>query len=256
MKIKCKEISKVFETKNGALKALEEINFQTKEKEFLCILGPSGCGKTTLLKIVAGLLEPTKGEIVYEGSRSDGTPLNSLVFQEHGLFPWMNVIDNVSFGLEMRGIVKENRYRTATEVIEKVGLKRFAKNYPHELSVGMKQRVGIARAIVNDPEILLMDEPFGSLDAQTRRILQDELLKIWSQYQKPIIYVTHDIEEAVLLGDRVIVLTSSPGRIKTEVDIDLPRPRDTEVMDSEAFVKIKMKIWLLIKDEVRKTIGQ
>ncbi len=255
MKVKCRDISKVFETKNGSLKALDEISFQTEEQEFLCILGPSGCGKTTLLKIIAGLLDPTEGGIIYEGSRSDETPLNSLVFQEHGLFPWMNVIDNVSFGLEMRGIGKRERYISSTEVIEKVGLKRFVKNYPHELSVGMKQRVGLARAIVNDPAILLMDEPFGSLDAQTKLILQDELLTIWSQYRKPIIYVTHDIEEAVLLGDRVIVLTSSPGKIKEEIEIELPRPRDMEIRGSEEFVFIKMKIWHLIKDEVRKTMG-
>ncbi len=255
MKLKCKNISKVFETRNRYVRALEEINFQTEEEEFLCILGPSGCGKTTLLKIIAGLLEPTEGEISYEGSNPDGAPLNSLVFQEHGLFPWMNVIDNVAFGLEMRGIKKRERHRVATEFIEKVGLKSFLKNYPHELSVGMKQRVGLARAIVNDPAILLMDEPFGSLDAQTKLILQDELLKIWSLYRKPIIYVTHDIEEAVLLGDRVIVLTSSPGSIKEEIKVDLPRPRDMEIKGTVEFVQIRMKIWHIIEDEVRKTMG-
>ena len=177
------------------------------------------------------------------------------MFQEHGLFPWMNVLDNVSFGLEMRGIEKKERHRTAIEVIQKVGLKRLLRNYPHELSVGMKQRVGLARAIANDPEILLMDEPFGSLDAQTKLILQDELLKIWSQYRKPIIFVTHDIEEAVLLGDRVIVLTSSPGRIKEEIEIDLTRPRDMEIKGSREFVRLKMAIWHLIEDEVRRTMG-
>jgi NitT/TauT family transport system ATP-binding protein len=256
MILKCRNISKVFETRNGHIRALEKITFQTEEQEFLCILGPSGCGKTTLLKIIAGLLEPTHGEVIYDGSGSEGTPLNSLVFQEHGLFPWMNVIDNVSFGLEMRRIKKKERYSVASEVIEKVGLKRFLKNYPHELSVGMKQRVGLARAIVNDPAILLMDEPFGSIDAQTKLILQDELLKIWSQYRKPIIYVTHDIEEAVLLGDRVVVLTSSPGKIKEEIKVELPRPRDIEIKGTTAFTQINMKIWHIIEDEVRKTMGR
>jgi NitT/TauT family transport system ATP-binding protein len=255
MKVKCRNISKKFETNKGSIKALEKINFETKEQEFLCILGPSGCGKTTLLKIIAGLLQPTEGEIIYEGTRQDGRPLNSLVFQEHGLFPWMNVVDNVSFGLEMRGIGKKERHKIAAGVIQKVGLKSLLKNYPHELSVGMKQRVGIARAISNDPEILLMDEPFGSLDAQTKLILQDELLKIWSQYRKPIIFVTHDIEEAVLLGDRVIVLTSGPGRIKEEIEIELTRPRDMEIKGSKEFVEFKMRIWHLIEDEVRKTMG-
>jgi NitT/TauT family transport system ATP-binding protein len=255
MILKCRNIAKVFETRNGHIRALEGINFKTEEQEFLCILGPSGCGKTTLLKIIAGLLRPTDGEVIYDGSSPDGTPLNSLVFQEHGLFPWMNVIDNVSFGLEMRGINKKERYIAAAEVIEKVGLKRFIKNYPHELSVGMKQRVGLARAIVNDPAILLMDEPFGSIDAQTKLILQDELLKIWSQYRKPIIYVTHDIEEAVLLGDRVIVMSSSPGKIKEEIKVTLHRPRDIEIKGTTEFTQINMKIWHIIEDEVKKTMG-
>jgi len=176
MKVKCHNISKSYNTKNRSIKALESISFETGEQEFLCILGPSGCGKTTLLKIIAGLMEPTEGEISYEGAKRVGAPLNSLVFQEHGIFPWMNVIDNVAFGLEMRGIKRKDRYRIATEVI---------------------QIVGLARTIASDPEILLMDEPFGSVDAQTKLILQDELLKIWSQYKKPIVYVTHDIEDEV-----------------------------------------------------------
>ncbi len=255
MKILCRDVSKTYETQNGSIKALERISFESEAQEFLCILGPSGCGKTTLLKIIAGLLEPTAGELIYEGVEQDGKPLNSLVFQEHGLFPWMNVIDNVSFGLEMRGIAKKQRHAMAIEVIQKVGLKSLARNYPHELSVGMKQRVGLARAIVNDPAILLMDEPFGSLDAQTKLILQDELLKIWSDYRKPIIFVTHDIEEAVLLGDRVIVMTSTPGRIKEEIKIELPRPRDMEIKGSDEFMRINMKIWHLIEDEVRRSMG-
>lgn len=255
MILKCRNISKVFETRNGYIRALEKITFQTEEQEFICILGPSGCGKTTLLKIIAGLLEPTNGEVIYDGPSSEGTPLNSLVFQEHGLFPWMNILDNVAFGLEMRGIKKKERYSAAAKIIEKVGLKRFIKNYPHELSVGMKQRVGLARAIVNDPAIFLMDEPFGSLDAQTKLILQDELLKIWSQYRKPIIYVTHDIEEAVLLGDRVIVMSSSPGKIKEEIKVELPRPRDIEIKGTTEFTQINMKIWHIIEDEVKKTMG-
>jgi NitT/TauT family transport system ATP-binding protein len=256
MKVKCQNLSKWYHTRNRSTKAIENISFESGEQEFLCILGPSGCGKTTLLKIIAGLLEPSEGEVSYEGTTQDGRRLNAMVFQEHGIFPWMNVIDNVAFGLEMRGVLKNKRHQIASEVIQKVGLKGLSKSYPHELSVGMKQRVGLARTIASDPEILLMDEPFGSLDAQTKLILQDELLEIWSQYNKPIIYVTHDIEEAVLLSDRIVVLTSSPGRIKEEIDIGLRRPRNMEMRGSKRFIEFKMRIWHLIEDEVRKSMGR
>ncbi len=166
----------------------------------------------------------------------------------------MNVIDNVAFGLEMRGIKKEERYKISRKFIRKFGLNRFEKNFPHELSVGMKQRVGLARAFVNDPEILLMDEPFAALDAQTKLVLQDELLRIWKDYKKSVIYVTHDIEEAILLGDRVLVMTRRPGRIKEEISINLRRPRSIEVESSKEFSNLKLKIWNLIKREVQNSM--
>jgi len=255
MNLICNNISKVFETRNGAITALKEITFQTKAKEFLCILGPSGCGKTTLLKIIAGLLEPTDGEVIYEGSRSEENPLNSLVFQEHGLFPWMNVIDNVAFGLEMKGIGRRERHDRAGAFVEKVGVSSFADRHPHELSIGMRQRVGIARAFVSDPEILLMDEPFGSLDAQTKLVLQEELLTIWRDQQKLVIHVTHDIDEAVLLSDRVLVMTGRPGSIREEIPIPLDRPRDLSNRNHPNVVAIKEHIWALLEDEVRKNLS-
>ena len=255
MTVSCTDIAKSYRTDPGTIEALGGVSFQTGEHEFLCILGPSGCGKTTLLKIIAGLLEPSAGIVEYAGQSRNGKPKNSLVFQEHGLLPWMSVLDNAAFGLEMQGIMKKERHEAATEILRKVGLTNVLGNYPHELSVGMKQRVGLARAIVNDPELLLMDEPFGSLDAQTKLIMQDELLKIWSEQKKPIIFITHDIEEAILLGDRVIILTSRPGTIKAQMEINIPRPRDTEIKGSREFVNMRMEIWHLIEDEVRKSMG-
>jgi len=256
MKITCKNLSKVFHTKRGTTQALSGIDFRTGETEFLCIIGPSGCGKTTLLRIIAGLLKPTEGEVIYEDIGSNNIPLASMVFQEHGIFPWMTVLDNVSFGLEMQGVPKKKRYEASMEFIEKAGLAEFTKNFPHELSVGMKQRVGLARAFVNNPQILLMDEPFGSLDAQMKLILQKELLKIWADCQKNVIYVTHDMEEAILLGDRVIVLTSSPGRIKKEIQVNLRRPRSLDLEGTEEFTVLKTQIWNIIEDEVQRSIAQ
>ncbi len=254
MRVICKDVSMTYKTQNGFIEALQDVNFEVGEREFICVLGPSGCGKTTLLKIFAGLLQPTDGQVIYKGEKSTH-PLNSVVFQEQGIFPWMNVIDNVSFGLEIRGIKKEERYEISRKFIRKFGLARFEKNYPHELSAGMKQRVGLARAFAHNPEILLMDEPFAALDAQTKLILQDELLRIWKEFKKAVIYVTHDIEEAILLGDRVLVMTQRPGRIKEEVPINLGRPRSIEVESSEEFSRLKLKIWKLIKKEVQMSRG-
>jgi NitT/TauT family transport system ATP-binding protein len=250
VQIGCKGISKTFNTRSGSIRALEDINLIARDKEFLCVLGPSGCGKTSLLRIIAGLLEPTKGEVIYEGERSAGKPLTSMVFQAHGVFPWMTVLDNVAFGLEMQGIPKAERYERAMEFIEKMDLVRFVKCYPHELSGGMRQRVGLARAFVSDPDVLLMDEPFASVDAQTRSILQQELLKIWQEHQKTVIYVTHSIEEAVLLADRVIVLTCRPGRVKKEVIVGLERPRALRIGAIGAeFTEIVAQIWHVIREE-------
>jgi NitT/TauT family transport system ATP-binding protein len=253
MQLECRHITKIFGEGSKATRAVADINFKTHEGEFLCILGPSGCGKSTLLKIIAGLLEPTDGEVIYTGNTPAG-PLNSMVFQEHSVFPWMNVIDNVAFGLEMRGVSRKERYERSLDFLKRVGLAQYAMRNPHELSVGMRQRIAIARAFVNNPEILLMDEPFGSLDAQTRLILQDELLKIWVDDKKTVIFVTHDIDEAILLGDRVLVMTSVPGRIREVMTVGIDRPRDLRIESTREFIDMRMKIWNIIRAEVERSM--
>ena len=253
MKLECRHLVKNFGKGSRTNPAVDDISFQTTEGEFLCILGPSGCGKTTLLKIIAGLMEPTSGEIIYSGNKSNG-PKNSMVFQEHGVFPWMNVIDNVAFGLEMQGVPQKERYERSLDFLKRVGLAQYATRNPHELSVGMRQRIAIARAFVNNPEILLMDEPFGSLDAQTRLILQDELLKIWSEHKKTVIFVTHDIDEAILLGDRVLVMTSSPGRIREVITVGISRPRNLPIESTQEFLDMRIKIWNMIRSEVEQSM--
>lgn len=254
MGFECQHLCKEYQTRNGIIPALEDMSFSVGEREFVCIVGPSGCGKTTLLKLIAGLLEPTSGRIAFSAEPADGRPRSALVFQEHGLFPWMTVLDNVAFGLEMRGVGREERRCRARAFVEKVGLAHFADNYPHELSVGMRQRVGISRAFVAGAPILLMDEPFGSLDAQTRLVLQEELLRLWKHEQKSVVYVTHDIEEAVLLGDRVLVMTGRPGSIREEIPIPLPRPRDLSASEQPEVMEIKWHIWKMLKEEVRKSL--
>jgi len=254
MKLECRHISKFFGEGVKATRVLDDISFETGEGEFLCILGPSGCGKSTLLRIIAGLLEPSRGDVIYSGNNTD-KPLNSMVFQEHGVFPWMNVIDNVAFGLEMRGVPRKERYERSLDFLKRVGLAQYATRNPHELSVGMRQRIAIARAFVNNPEVLLMDEPFGSLDAQTRLILQDELLKIWNEHKKTVIFVTHDIDEAILLGDRVLVMTSVPGRIREVMTVGIDRPRDLQIESTQKFLEMRMKIWNIIRSEVERSMA-
>jgi NitT/TauT family transport system ATP-binding protein len=252
--LSCQGVSHSFSSRNGPVEALGEISFTAKPHEFVCILGPSGCGKTTLLKIIAGLLRPTAGRVVFEENRQRGSPQSGLVFQEHGVFPWLNVLDNVAFGLEMRGVARPERRARAHAFVERVGLAAFENHYPHELSVGMQQRVGIARAFVSNIPILLMDEPFGSLDAQTKRGLQEELLRIWSQDRKLVLFVTHDIEEAALLGDRVLVMTGRPGRISEELTIQLERPRDPD-RDRIAVSDLRWQIWQLLEADVRRGLS-
>lgn len=206
--------------------AAEDISLEIGNGEFAAILGPSGCGKTTLLNMVAGFIPPTRGEILLNGRRIQGPgPDRGVVFQSFALFPWKTVLDNVGFGLKMRGVSKEERDRVAREYIALVGVEGFENRYPHELSGGMQQRVGVARVLANKPDLMLMDEPFASVDAQTRMTLQEELTRIWEARQPTILFVTHDVEEAVFLANRVVVLTPRPGRVRETVLVDLPRPR-------------------------------
>ncbi|AKB13618.1 MAG: ABC transporter ATP-binding protein [Methanosarcina thermophila] len=227
-RVSIKNVSRIFTKKegNGVTEALRDVSFDVEDGEFICILGPSGCGKTTLLRIIAGLETQTSGEITLNGVPITGPdPKRGMVFQQYSLFPWRTVIDNVTFGLEMQGISKAEARKHAEKYIDLVGLEQFKNSYPYELSGGMQQRAAIARALANEPEVLLMDEPFGALDAQTRNILQDELLKIWEQKHITCIFVTHSVDEAVVLSDRILVMTTRPGRIKEIVPVDLPRPR-------------------------------
>ncbi|MHC1624762.1 MAG: ABC transporter ATP-binding protein [Methermicoccaceae archaeon] len=230
--------------------AIEDISFSVAGGEFVCIIGPSGCGKTTLLRMIAGLDHPTKGEILVDGktiSYPEGDV--GFVFQEYGLFPWRNVLKNVEFGLEIMGVKAEERRAVARKYLKMMGLSKFEKNYPHELSGGMKQRVGIARALAVNPKLLLMDEPFGALDAQTRNLLQEEITDIWLKEKKTVLYVTHSVDEAVFLGDRILVLTSSPSRLKKDVEVTLPRPRDRANTEASALRKYLLS---LLKEEIGK----
>jgi NitT/TauT family transport system ATP-binding protein len=207
--------------------ALVDINLRIEEGEFVCLLGPSGCGKSTLLKIIAGLIPATSGRITINGRPVSGPgPERAVVFQDYALFPWMTVRDNVEFGLEARRLPAAERREVSSRLLKVVGLSDFAERFPHQLSGGMKQRVSIARALAVDPSLLLMDEPFGALDAQTRHLLQDELLRVWREYRKTVVFVTHSIEEAIYLSDRIVVMTARPGRVKQIVVVPEARPRD------------------------------
>jgi NitT/TauT family transport system ATP-binding protein len=238
-------LSRTFARDDGTkLEAIKDINLTIRQEEFVCILGPSGCGKTTLLRMIAGLDLATSGDIMLDGEKIAGPdPKVGIVFQEYSLFPWRNVIDNVAFGLEMQGRGREERYDQALRYLDLVGLSPFSKSYPSELSGGMRQRVAVARALALDPVVLLMDEPFGALDAQTRNLLQNELLEIWGKTRKTIIFVTHSVDEAVFLADRLIVLTRRPGTVCETIPIELDRPRDRTGVE---FAQLRRKVLDLI----------
>lgn len=245
-------IGKKFNTSRGQITALTDINMAIGDGEFFSIVGPSGCGKTTLLRILAGLDTASSGTVdimIKSGDR----PVNSMVFQEQSVFPWMTVIDNVAYGLKLRGIPKKERYEIAEQYIRMIGLNKFAKAYPHQLSGGMKQRVSVARAFANDPEILLMDEPFGALDEQNRIILQQELLRIWDLSKKTTVFITHSIDEALCLSDRILIMTAHPGSVKSIVNVDLPRPRDIAAIRTTLhYNELFQSIWLTLREEVLK----
>lgn len=240
------------------LSALQDINLEVKQGEFMVIVGPSGCGKSTLLDLLAGLTLPNSGQILLDGKAIIGPNLDrGIVFQQYALFPWKTTLANVEFGLEAKGIPRKERRTIAQEFIALVGLAGFENRYPHELSGGMKQRVAIARSLAYDPEVLLMDEPFAALDAQTRETLQSELLRIWEATKKTIIFITHGIEEAVYLGQRVAVMTSRPGRIKRVIDIPFESRRsEGDLRSNPEFVKLRHEIWNLLKDEVSRAQEQ
>lgn len=248
MRLDICNVGKAFSGKSGERKAVDSVSFHVDAGEFVCLLGPSGCGKSTLLNIIAGLDKPTTGEIEMDGRPISGPGKDRvMIFQEAALFPWLNVQDNVEFGLQMAGIPKTERARIAQRYLKLVNLSDFGKAAVHELSGGMKQRVALARALALDPEVLLMDEPFGALDAQTRDLLHDELQDIWADTAKTVVFVTHNVREAVVLGDRVIVFSSRPGRIKREFVVGLPRPRH---IDNYAVVDLSREIMAVLRDDV------
>jgi len=251
-KIAIRDVEHVYESDFSAVAALGSVSLNVGDGEFVALLGPSGCGKSSLLRIVADLLRPTAGEVEIYSSSGNGKdrPKTALVFQEYALFPWRTVLENVVFSLEMRGMPGEERAARARKVLGRVGLQSFAGAYPHQLSGGMRQRVGIARALAAEPEVLLMDEPFGALDAQTRTVLQEELLRVWESERKTVLYVTHSIDEAVYMSDRVVLLSARPGRIKAEYTVELPRPRKMEMRGWNSYTKLSLDIWAALKDEV------
>ncbi len=248
MKLEIRGVTKTFQSKNGALSALEAIDLDVRAGEFVCLLGPSGCGKSTLLNIVAGLDAPTRGEVRMDEQVVTYTGTDRvMIFQSAALFPWLSVFDNVKFGLNMIGVPKAERQIIARKYLRMVHLADFERAYVHELSGGMQQRVAIARALAINPDVLLMDEPFGALDAQTRDLLHDELQTIWTETRKTILFVTHNVREAVVLGDRVVVFSARPGRIKKIFTINLPRPRQIE---SYAVVDLAREIMAVLKEDV------
>lgn len=250
IKVSVREVFQKFNTRKGEVIALNGVNLDIRENEFVCVIGPSGCGKSTLLNIIAGLLKPTSGEVIVDGKKVEGTGVDrGVVFQQYALFPWLTVKKNVQFGLKLQGLSQEECDRISEKYIKIVGLEKFTDSYPKELSGGMKQRVAIARAYAVNPSVLLMDEPFGALDAQTRTQLQSELLKMWEEENKTCFFVTHDIEEAIVLATRVVIMSARPGRIKEMIDIDIPYPRDQETKMSPRFTELKNHIWSQVYKE-------
>ena len=252
VKLKAVNITKIFKDGDREVTAIQDFNLEVRENEFTVIVGPSGCGKSTFLYIVAGFEKPTKGEILLNGKPTkEPGPDRGFVFQEPTLYPWRTVLGNVIFGLEIMGMNKEKAREKAMHYVKMVGLKGFENAYPHTLSGGMKQRVGIARALAYDPEVLLMDEPFGALDAQTRKIMQQELIKIWEKTKKTVVFVTHSVIEAVYLADTIVVMTARPGTVKGIIDVNLPRPRS---YTDKKYLAIREKVLGLLEEEVKKSL--
>jgi NitT/TauT family transport system ATP-binding protein len=257
-KVIAHHVEKTYETATGPFTAIHDFSLTVDDGEFVCIVGPSGCGKSTFLRIVAGLDQLTGGSVQIVPGSDPRKPTNNVVFQEYAIFPWKTLLDNVAFGLQMRGIGKRERHATALDWLERVGLRKFAHYYPHQISGGMKQRVSIARALANDPEVLLMDEPLGALDAQTRTVMQEELVRLTRREPRTTLFITHAVEEAVYLSDRVVVLARDPGRLREIVDVAAIRrsegwdtmPIDA-VMDLPSFTHLRTHVWRLLRDQIR-----
>jgi NitT/TauT family transport system ATP-binding protein/sulfonate transport system ATP-binding protein len=252
-------VSKRFVPSRGgaAVNALAEVSLDIGDKAFVCLVGPSGCGKSTLLNLVAGFERPTAGDVLLDGAviQTPG-PDRGMVFQENALFPWLTVLGNVCYGPQRRSVARQEYVRLANDILDQVGLRRFAHNYPDELSGGMRQRVAIARALINRPSVVLLDEPFGALDAQTRALMQELLLAVWEREHRTVLFVTHDVDEAVFVADRVIVMSRRPGKILADFPVRLERPRHYDVLTSPAFMDLKRQILALVRAEALAVINE
>jgi NitT/TauT family transport system ATP-binding protein len=249
------DVAMRYPTRRGEVRALQSISLAVPDGQFACIVGPSGCGKSTLLSIAAGLITPTEGEVLVDGKPADSPGADrGMVFQSYSLYPWLSVRRNIEFGLEVKRTPKTERARQSSELIHLMKLDGFAEAYPKALSGGMKQRVAIARALANDPQVLLMDEPFGALDALTRQIMQEMLTDLWQRYRKTVLFVTHDIDEALFLGDVIYIMTNRPGRIRTTLTVDLPRPRNFEMLTSQRFAELRSQVVGIIHEESMKAV--
>ena len=250
VKLKIDNVYKEYQGRNGKTVALNGVNLDIMENEFICVVGPSGCGKSTLLNIIAGLLEPTSGAAYLDGKQIEGTGVErGVVFQQYALFPWLTVRQNIAFGLHNKKMPKREIDELVEKYVRMVALEEFLDSYPKELSGGMKQRVALARAYAMNPSLLLMDEPFGALDAQTRAQLQADLLELWEEENKTCFFITHDVEEAVLLAQRVVIMSARPGRISRIVDVDIPYPRTQKTRLNARFTELKNDIWATVYDE-------
>ena len=243
-------IGRQFVTPKGSIEAVRDVSLEVRAGEFCVIVGPSGCGKSTFLRMVAGLESPTSGELSITGPHGS-SPTNAVVFQGRSLFPWLSLRDNIGYGLKLQGVARSEREDTTSQLLAVLGLSAFADVYPHQVSEGMRQRVAIGRALAVDPDLLLMDEPFGALDEQTRYILQEELLRIWETSGKTVVFVTHSIDEAIILADRIVVMSAQPGTVRAIIDVPFGRPRSMmEVRSDPAFGALFNQTWDLLKDEV------
>jgi len=249
-KVVIDNISISYFNRNKNVYALKDISTTINPGEFVCLLGPSGCGKSSLLNGIAGFVDPSKGQFYLDNKKIMGpSPEMGMVFQQYSLYPWKTVKENIAFGPSINNRGDESPEKIAMNFLEMIGLSKYANHYPNELSGGMQQRVGIARALANYPDVLLMDEPFGALDSQTRIIMQENLLKLWREFKITVVFVTHDIDEAVFLADRILLMSTLPGKIKKDLKVDLPRPRDKETTDSSRFIELRQICHSLIREE-------
>lgn len=248
------DLTKVYDPEGEAVVAVEDMDFNVGAEEFVALLGPSGCGKSTVLECIAGYLDPTEGEVLVDGEAVTGPdPKRGVVFQENRLFPWKTIRENVEFGPRMRDDIQEGR---AEEILAEMGLEGFEDTYPAGLSGGMQQRAELARLLANDPDIMLMDEPFSALDALTKEIMQEKLLEVWERDNRTVLFITHDVEEAIFLADTVVVMSARPGQVKDVIDVDLERPRDSAVVTSDRFTELRERALSVIREEARRALEQ